>query len=478
MPSGSAASGSERSLQDLIGGLPDLVDHFYNDTVAPHFSRAGTAAAAHIPPAYTNWRDEQRAWGEAAVLFQQTHHMPELFLDGPDALRLLERLGVNTFSNFTTDRAKQFIVCAPDGHVIGDSIAYRLGEESFELVSGMPALNWVHYQAETGGYEVSVVRDNHSTANPTGRRTKFRFQLDGPTAGRIFAEAVDGAAPEIPFFRTANVTIAGKDVLVLRHGMAGHQGVELSGAFDDHDAVRDALIAAGRDHGLVLAGTQAYFSTPMASAWMAYPVPAVYTGSELRDYRQWLSATSWEANTQLGGSFLSPNIEDYYATPYDLGYERIIKFDHDFIGREALEKIPTEKRRTRVTLVWNRDDVLRILGSQFGPGPRYKSLEFPVSYYSFNHFDEVHDAAGRPAGVSCHTGYINNEGDVLSLAMLDQEHAQIGTELVVTWGEPNGGSRKPQVEKHEQTQVRATVAPAPYSSAVQRLKRATVGTSA
>src|SRR5439155_4092508 len=151
---------------------------------------------------------------------------------------------------------------------------------------------------------------------------------------------------------------------------------------------------------LVLPGTQAYFSTPMESAWMAYPVPAIYTGEELRGYREWLAATSWEASTQLGGSFYSPDIEDYYATPYDLGYERIVKFDHDFIGRDALENLPAQGRRTRMTLVWNREDVLRVLGSQFGQGPRYKSLDFPVSYYSFNHFDEVRGPDGRPAGVS------------------------------------------------------------------------------
>jgi glycine cleavage system aminomethyltransferase T len=466
---------TEQSLQDLIDGQADLVDYFWNDTQAPHFSRAGTAAAALIPPAFSNWRDEQRAWSETAVLFQQSHHMPELFLEGPDSLRLLERLGVNTFSNFTTDRAKQFVTCSPSGHVIGDCIAYRHGEASFELVSGMPALNWVHYHAETGGYDVKVVRDNHTTGNLTGRRTKFRFQLDGPNAGKVFAAAVDGEPPTIPFFRTAKVSIAGKEVLGLRHGMAGHQGVELSGAFDDHDAVRNALIGAGKEYGLVLSGTQAYFSTPLSNAWMAYPVPGIFTGEELRGFREWLPSTTWEASTNLSGSFRSPNIEDYYATPYDLGYERIVKFDHDFIGRGALERIQPEDRRTKRTLVWNREDVLRVYASQFGEGPRFKAIDLPVAYYGWNHFDAVRDAAGQSAGVSCHTGYLIDEGELLSLAMLDAEHAEIGTELVLTWGEPGGGSRKPQVEKHKQTEIRATVAPAPFARAVRRMLRAAVG---
>jgi vanillate/3-O-methylgallate O-demethylase len=464
-----------KSLQTFIDGISDLSDYFYNDTLAPHFSRGGQKAATLIPPAFTNWRDEQRAWDETAVLFDQTHHMPELFLNGPDAARLLERLGVNSFANFTTDRAKQFIACNHHGQVIGDCIAYRHAEQSFELVSGMPVLNWVHYHAETGGYDVTVQRDNHSTANPTGRRVKCRFQLEGPNASKVFAKALDGPPPEINFFRTAAVTIAGRDVLVLRHGMAGHQGVELSGSYDDYDVIRSALLDAGEQFGIVAAGTAAYFSTPFITAWMAYPLPAIYSDEDLRGYREWLPADSWEASTQIGGSFRSANLDDYYATPYDLGYGHIVKFDHDFIGREALESLPAQSRRTRMTLVWNHDDVINVLGSQLGAGPRYKAIDMPVSYYGFHHFDEVRTTAGDLVGVSCHCGYSSNDGEMLSLAMLAPEQAQVGTELVLTWGEPDGGSRKPHVERHEQTRIRATVAPAPYAAAVQKMKRESVG---
>ncbi|MCZ0999501.1 aminomethyl transferase family protein [Streptomyces mirabilis] len=462
-----------RSLQDLIDETPDLVDYFYNDCASPHFSRAGVAKTGMlIPPAFTNWRDEQRAWAETAALFHQSHHMPELFLEGPHALRLLERLGVNSVGNFTLDRAKQFVACTPSGHVIGDCIAYRIGEQTYELVSGMPVLNWVHFHAETGGYDIRVTRDHHSTANPTGGRTNFRFQIDGPNAGKIFTEAVDGEAPELGFFRTVRVKIAGVEVLVLRHGMAGNQGVELSGPFAEETRVRDRLLEVGEPHGIVPVGTQAYFSTPMSNAWMAYPVPGIFTGDELRTYREWLPADTWEASTQIGGSFYSSDITDYYVTPYDLGYERIVKFDHDFIGREALEAIRPDQRRHKMTLVWNRDDVMRILGSQFGEGPRYKSLEFPVAYYGWNQFDTVTAGDGSTAGFSCHAGYVNPVGEMLSLAMLKPEYATPGTELTLTWGEPDGGSRKPHVERHEQTLVRATVAPAPYSAQVQLSIRA------
>ncbi|HZF25701.1 MAG TPA: hypothetical protein VEZ88_05530 [Steroidobacteraceae bacterium] len=466
-----------KSLQDLIDSVPDLVDYLYNETLAPHFRARTSLTAAFIPPEFTNWRDEQRAWRDTAILFDQSHHMPELFLRGPDAFRLLNHLGINSLANFGPERAKQFVACTPRGHVIGDCVLYWLGPDSFELVSGMAILNWIQFHAQTGSFDVTVNRDDPTPFNPTGRRIKYRFQLDGPNAEKIFNDVVDGDAPEIRFFHTAQLSIRGLGVLALRHGMAGHRGVELSGPYEEGPAVRAAILEAGEKHGLVLGGTRSYFSTLFESGWLAYPLPGIYTGHELRGFREWLPASGWEANAQLGGSFYSKNIEDYYVTPWDLGYERIMKFDHDFIGRAALEKMAQQPHRTKVTLKWHKEDVSKVLGSQFEPGPRYKAIELPVSYYGFPQFDEVRSEDGQLVGLSSHCGYSGNESAMLSLAMLKTEHATPGTQVVLMWGERGGGSRKPHVERHEQVQIRATVAPAPYSESVRLLKRAALGHS-
>lgn len=462
-----------KTLQDLIDSKANLVDYFYNETVAPHYKARTSLTAQFIPPEFTNWRDEQRAWRETAILFDQSHHMPELLLKGPDARRLLERVAINSMANFTPDRAKQIIGCTPRGHVIGDCVGYCHGENDFELISSMPLLNWIQYQAEKGKYEVSIERDDPTPYNPKGRRLFYRFQLEGPQAGVIFNKVVEGGAPEIAFFRTAKVRIAGCEVLVLRHGMAGHLGAELSGPYDEMDKVRSAIVEAGREFGLVQGGTKTYFSTIFEFGWMPYPLPGIYTGAELSDYRNWLPATGWEANAQLAGSFVSPDIEDYYVVPWDLGYGHIIKFDHDFIGRDALEKMSKAPQRNRVTLVWNREDVLKVFASQFGDGPRYKAFDFPVAYYGWPQFDEVRTIDNALIGHSCHCGYSNNEGEMLSLAML-QPSVTPGTEVVLTWGEPNGGSRKPHVERHEQIRIRATVASVPYAKSVQQMKRAAI----
>jgi len=463
------------SLQDFVGATPDLVDHFFNETLSPHVS--GRRTKAPVPLEWSNWRDEQRAWRETAILFDQSHHMPQMWVRGPDAFRFLNRIGVNSFSKFEPGKAKQFVGCSPSGHMIGECVIYYHEADAFELVSGMHFQNWIQFQAETCGQDVRIERDLATADNP-GQRSKFRFGMDGPHAERVFRDVVEGAAPEIPFFNFRKVRIAGCDVVALRHGMAGHKGVELSGRYEDAEIVRAALLAAGRKHGLRAGGTIAYFSTGAESGWIGYPVPAVFTDEAMRPYREWLAADSWEVRVQLGGSYRAASIADYYVTPWDMGYDRLVNFDHDFIGREALQRMAGEKRRTAVSLVWNKDDLEGIFRSAFEPGLPAKQINYPIAHYAFQHHDMVQNGRGEMIGVSVYSAYSVNEREMIALAILDRDHAEPGTEVTLIWGEPDGGSRKPQVERHRQAAVRAVVAPKPYARTVQELKLATIDRSA
>lgn len=463
------------SLQELIDRVPNLVTYFRNDTIAPH--NRNRPGPSPVPAEFSNWRDEQHAWRESAVLFDQSHHMPELFLDGPDAQKLLTRLGINSFANFGPGRAKQFIGCNHQGQVIGESVLQYLGENSFELISGTHLQDWVHFNALTGGYDVTVERDYQTSENSAGR-TNFRFGMDGPNAEAIFQSVVEGQAPDIPFFRTAKVRIAGCEVMALRHGMAGHKGVELSGPYANGQRVRSALLEAGQKHGLVQGGRLAYFSTPSEGGWLAYPLSALYTDPGLGAFRQWLPATCWAAKAQLSGSFVGSSVEDYYLTPWDLGVDRLLKFDHDFVGREALQAMVGQPHRRKVTLVWNKADVATIQGSLLQPGVPYKYMEMPVASYGFPQADAVFGPGGKRIGMSGFCGYSGNEAEMLSIAVVDEAHAAPGTQVTVRWGEPDGGTRKAQVERHLQFDLRATVAPAPYAAAVQLMKRAGIGQAA
>src|SRR5690606_29565011 len=182
-------------------------------------------------------------------------------------------------------------------------------------------------------------------------------------------------------------------------------------------------------------------------------------------YRQWLKADSYEASGSLGGSFYSNNIEDYYVTPYEIGYGPFVKFDHDFIGREALEKMHGKPHRRKVTFAWNGDDVAKAFRSLFEQGDIYKYIDLPLSNYASSSFDKI-VYKGKIVGASMFAGYSYNERSMLSLGIVDPD-IEIGTEVTLVWGEEGGGSKKTTVERHRQIEIRAIVSPVPYAKVVR-----------
>ena len=223
-------------------------------------------------------------------------------------------------------------------------------------------------------------------------------------------------------------------------------------------------------------GANAYHTNALESGRLPRPLPAIYTDEGMAAYRERLDERAYETTSPLGGSFSSPDIADYYFTPYDLGYGRIVRFDHDFVGREAPERIVAEGRdnaRTKVTLVWNGDDVAKATGSMFRPGPGAKFIKPPMALYATFQLDRV-VAEGKDIGLSTWTGYPANERALLSLAVIDSGYAAPGTEVAVIWGEePN--SSKLQVEEHVQVSLRATVQPAPLAEFARTAYRAPSG---
>jgi vanillate/3-O-methylgallate O-demethylase len=448
-----------RNLQEVLDQAPNIVELLRN-------SQIGAYIYPVVPYEFSNWRREQKAWRETAVLFDQTHHMVNFHFKGPDALKLIEHTGSGSVANFPVNQAKQFVPCTPAGHVIGDGILFHLDEDEFVWVGRNPAANWLRYHCETGDYKLDFEYDDRSPGRTFGHavtRKYWRFQIQGPNAWQVIEKLNGEPMEQVKFFRMGEMNLGGARVRTLRHGMAGEPGLELWGPYEGYDEVRETILEAGREFGLEPCGARAYASNTLESGWIPSPLPAVYTGEELRGYREWLPAGGYEANASLYGSFVSENIEDYYLNPWELGYGQFVKFDHDFIGRDALERIEPETQRKKVTLAWSGEDVLKIIASLFEvEGESHQFFDVPIANYGAAGYDSVIDADGNVVGFSMFTGYSANEKRALSLATVDQS-VEIDSEVHVVWGEPGGGTRKLTVEPHEQITVRAIVSPVPFS---------------
>jgi glycine cleavage system aminomethyltransferase T len=412
---------------------------------------------------YTNWRDEQQAWKTTAVMFDQSHHMTDFYFEGPDVKRLFDEVGVASMATFGKNRAKQFLAVNHQGQVIADAILFGFSDTRYALVGTPVAPYWMAYQAETGGYDVEVTRDERSLVNPAGRLT-FRYQLNGPLTQQILEKAHGGPLPQIKFFRMGEFELGGVPVRALNHTMAGVPGAEMTGLeivgpAEHGPAVKELLTSAGMEFGMRQGGVLSYTSTIFESGWIPSPLPAVYLDPALKPYREWLSSYSLEGFASIGGSFVSDDLNDYHQTPWDLGYGRLVKLDHDFIGRDALAAMAEEPHRQKVWLHWNREDVARAMRTGlYGDetGARTKMIDLPVTSWIHFEFDAVM-RGDRTVGVSTYAGYTVNIGDVVSLAMIDEADAVDGTEVVIRWGDADGGKTKLFVEPHVETEIRATL---------------------
>jgi len=443
-----------RNLEEALQSAGSAVEMLRNSQIGPY-------AFPVVRHEFTNWRDEQRSWRDTCALFDQSHHMTDLYVEGPDALKVFSDLAVNSFKNFKVNTAKQFVATNHRGYVIGDAILFYLSENRFNLVGRPPAANWVQFNVETGKYNATCERDERSAQN-NGRRKTFRYQVQGPNALRLMEKILGRTPPEVRFFAMDTFSIGGHDVRALRHGMVGQPGWELFGPWEHGDAVRDAIVEAGQEFGIRQVGARTYPTSCLESGWIPSPLPAIYTGDEMKPYRQWLTGKSYEAMASLGGSFVSRNIEDYYLTPYDLGYGPFVKFDHDFVGRAGLEQMSTHPPRQKVTLLWNGDDVARAFKTMSDDGDITKYIDTPLANYATLPYDRVMKS-GKVVGVSTYTGYTYNERSWLSLGIVNNEQAAPGTEVTLVWGEEGRGTTKPTVERHKQAEIRATVAPVPIS---------------
>lgn len=400
-----------------------------------------------IPDEFVGWREEQASSYEGVGLSDLSHHMRDLFISGPDATRLLSDVSANNYEEFAVNQAKQFVPVAQDGRIVQDGILLREADDRYVL-SGPPASqNWVMFHAQKGGYDVELVDDPSSEFRFTGGPpVLFRYQVQGPRALALVEHVFGGPIPETKFFHSTPVSLDGRSLRALRHGMSGQPGYEFIGNYEDGEYVKEALLEAGHEYGLIQIGALAYSTNGIESGWIPTPTPAIYTDPGLREYREWLPIFSFEGQRGINGTWFSEDIEDYYVSPYELGYGRSISFNHDFIGRDALEARKDDVPRTKVTLELNPDDAREAVGDDFWN-----------SYARYR----IEDGDGAWVGMTFYTARIARHATVLALSLVDNGVAAPGSEVTLVFGEHPGPGNDARGDFDFQ-RLRATVQPSPY----------------
>lgn len=222
-----------RSLNDKIGDYPDILTMLRNAPIGFY--------QFPVPDEHTNWRSEQSAWQKGAVLFDQSYHMTDLYISGPDKIRLLSEFSINNYTEFDAMKAVQIVVCSDGGHIVGDSIVFHLQDGELNLVGKPSCANFIEYAAETGKFDVTLHKDVRKLEGSNARET-FRFQLQGPNAFRLLEEVNGAPLPNPGFFGMCEFEISGYRVTGLRHGMASAPGMEFWGPYGNREAVLAALV--------------------------------------------------------------------------------------------------------------------------------------------------------------------------------------------------------------------------------------------
>ena len=395
---------------------------------------------------YTSWQEEQLSWYENCYIHAGLNPANTFWFKGPDAMKFLSEYCVNSFNNFPVGKSRHAIMVNEQGLMMVDGMLARLGEDEFVTYWMYP---YIDYAIKKSGYNIEG-------KNLTGE--VFFYQLGGPKALEIVEAAANEDCHDIPFLGFKYGKIAGKEIMIMRIGMAGSLAYEVHGKLEDAVAVYDALIEVGKEYNIHKLGQQAYWNTHTENGFPQSLIHFYYAMEADPDYFDYVKQTGQHFRAgsvaKLSGSY-SKNYKDRYYNPYEVGWGKLVKFNHDFLGKEALQKISEQPHREMVTLEWNHEDILDIQRSQFEDAEPYFPMEGPEDIPINGEFEYRGDQVlvdGKCVGIAtgrCFSWYYRK---MISLCVIDPAYAKIGTEVKVLWGDD--GTR--------QKEICATVARFPY----------------
>ena len=190
----------------------------------------------------------------------------------------------------------------------------------------------------------------------------FNFQVSGPTAIYVVEKACGQSLRDVKFMHSGKIKIKGHDVLALRQGMAGEIGFELQGPTAHSKEVYDAILEAGKEFGTAPSRRARRLHQSPGSLFPTIITdycPAMFD-DDMAEYRAEFEAAmpGFAITFNIAGSFEGKQISDWYRSPVEFGWGKNVKFDHDFIGRQALEpevakpKRPDAHARSGMRTMW------------------------------------------------------------------------------------------------------------------------------
>lgn len=386
------------------------------------------------PLSYNGWETETLSWKKTAYISANlSAEMPMLRLKGPDAVRLLNENTVDNFTKMKVGRGRHTIFCSEKGNIVAHGITLRFSEDEFGCYALQPCLPLI---ANSGKYDVEPIEL---------KIHDFIYQVAGPKSLEILEQAVQEDLHDIKFFGFRNSKIAGHTVRIVRVGMAGTLAYEVHGPLEIAHQVYNVIISAGESFGLEKLGYTSYMCNHTENgfpqggyhftpAWAEHKLISESMADQIR------AGAANPLVIKANGS-LSDNIEDYYRNPFELGWGSSVKFDHDFVGKEALQKIAAGPHKQVVTLLWNHEDILKVFSSRYNVDEEpYKLIEFPLNLrdnpsgsFQCKILDESDKVVGK-SSIPVYTLYYKN---TISLCIVDPYFAEIGKDVVVVWGGKN-----------------------------------------
>jgi vanillate/3-O-methylgallate O-demethylase len=392
------------------------------------------------PWEFNGWKPESLSWKQSCYIHTGLSG-PVVDIEGPDADAFVAQLCTNDLSNFPEGTMRHAVMCDDNGLIAAHGILQRYSSGLYRHFAAGP---WALFKSLNGKLKVNV------TWEP-----RYLTQIAGPRSLEALQRASGEDLSDIGFLRYRNTRIAGKVVEVGRIGMSGNLAYEVRGPIEEGAAVFDAIYQANRDIGIERLGWRTYLVNHVEGGFpqmmWTFGAAMVYN----QGFREWVGPDHFSLHCNRSGSYNPTEIRPRLRNPFEVNWDKAVRFNHEFIGRQALEHATTQPRRQTVTLRWNQEDVIDIYASLFRSGEEYRTMDLPTTPTwkdgMLEHADEVLQN-GRLVGVSSGTIYSYFFRECLSLGCLDAAQCAPGTELIVKWGD--FGKRLKD--------VRVTVARFPY----------------